>query len=439
MLLIARTLVVGASLAAFALVGVMFNSARAKSPPYPSSGVTFRDFNGAVYLSSPEIDKQLGIGWTRQDFSWSSIEPDKGKWSWDKMDQLVQGAHAQSVEVLPVLDYTAPWAASIPGQQFSAPRHVEDWEDYVEHVVARYSQPPFNLRYFQIWNEPTRDAGFWRGTDQEFIDLIYLPAASIVRRHHCYVVFGGWGMGDGLPRFNGLLAYRDAWKLTDIVDVHYYGNAAWQPLYDRWVRTGQCRGIWQTEVGFVADPDYLPGLYLWSLYWALRSGWNDPNQYKVFWYDMGATGPTGARCLTTRDSGGKTVLTENGRRLAVLNGELGGGTLALFTQFTTTPALAPGAVESRPMALGFRVGAGRVVIALLLDRATCQRYPAIRVRATLGAEPQRIELVTVSGERKTLPGEYASGHVDVVIPSELAGRDGGGSKSIFAYLELDQH
>jgi GH35 family endo-1,4-beta-xylanase len=146
MLLIARTLVVGASLAAFALVGVMFNSARATSPPYPSSGVTFRDFNGAVYLSSPEIDKQLGIGWTRQDFSWSSIEPDKGKWSWDKMDQLVQGAHAQSVEVLPVLDYTAPWAASIPGQQFSAPRHVEDWEDYVEHVVARYSQPPFNLR-----------------------------------------------------------------------------------------------------------------------------------------------------------------------------------------------------------------------------------------------------------------------------------------------------
>ena len=435
MLLPKRMLALGVGLAAVVFAGVRIGPPHATSQPSPSSDPTFRDFNGAVYLSSPEIDKQLGIGWTRQDFSWSSIEPEKGKWSWDKSDQFVQGAHAQSVEVLPILAFTAPWA----GQQFSPPNHVEDWEDYVEHVVARYSQPPFNLRYFQIWNEPTREAGFWTGSDQQFIDLIYLRAAKIIHRHQCRVVFGGWPMNGGLPRLNSLLAYHDSWRLTDIVDVHYYGNAAWPPLHDQWVTTGKFQGVWQTEVGFVADTDYLPGLYLWGPYWALESGWTDPNQYKVFWYGIGGTGRDANLCLSTLDSSGKNVLTENGRRLAAINDVLGAGRLALFTQFTTTPALGSGRVEARPMALGFKVDDNRVVIALLLDRATCQRNPSIQVSATLDAKPSRVDLVTVDGEHKALSSNYASGRLDVVVPLKLAGQDVTSSKQTFAYLELDRN
>ena len=427
------------ALAAAALAWVSIAPTHSASTPSAAPDPTFRDFNGANYLSSPEIDKQLGIGWTRQPFFWTTVEPEKGKWIWEKMDQLVQDAHAQSVEVLPVLAYTAPWAESVRGQQFSPPSHVEDWQDYVEHVVARYSQPPFNLRYFQIWNEPTHDAGFFYGTDQQFIDVIYLPAAKIIRSHHCNVVFGGWGKGDGLPRFNGLLGYRDTVQSTDIVDVHYYGNTAWQSLYDRWVKGGQCRGVWQTEIGYTADPDYLPGTYLWSLYWALRTGWSDPNEFKAFWYDMGATGPNGAKCLTTQDAAGKTVLTENGRRLAAMNSELGGGALKLFTQFTSTPSLAPGAVESRPMALGFQVGDSRMVIALLLDQATCRRFPSVAVHATLPGRPARIELVTVDGERKPLQGSYFAGNLNIVIPLQSLGPDLGKSKNTFGYLELSGH
>lgn len=425
-------------LAVLVLAWVRMTPPRAMSTPAANSDPTFRDFNGANYLSSPEIDQQLGIGWTRQPFAWSDIEPEKGKWLWDKTDQLVQSAHAQSVEVLPDLAYTAPWAESVHGQQFSPPVHVEDWEDFVEHVVARYSQPPFNLRYFQIWNEPTHDAGFFYGTDQQFIDVIYLPAAKIIHSHHAYVVFAGWGKGDGLPRFNGLLAYRDASQLTDIVDVHYYGNNAWQPLYDQWVKSGRCRGVWQTEIGYTSDPDYLPGTYLWSVYWALRSGWSDPNEFKAFWYTVGATGANGSRCLTTRDSGGKTVLTENGRRLAAINGELGGGALKLFTDVATTPNMTPGAVESRPMALGFEVGQNRIVVALLLDQATCVRYPTLSVRVTLPAKPDRIELVTVDGDRKAIAGTYAHGQLAVLIPVQSAGPDTGRSRNTFAYLELNR-
>ncbi len=172
--------------------------------------------------------------------------------------------------------YTALGAASIPGNWLSPPKHVEDWVDFVERVLARYSRPPFNLRYFQVWNEPTRQAGFWTGTHHEFIDKIYLPAAKIIRPHNCYVVFGGWPLSNSLEELDETLAYQGAWQWTDILDVHYRDVFAWQHLYDKWVKTGKCRGIWQTEIGFTDDPKYLPNLYLWVLHWALQSGWKDP-------------------------------------------------------------------------------------------------------------------------------------------------------------------
>ena len=49
--------------------------------------------------------------------------------------------------------YTPIWNASVPGDTNSAPVDVEAWKRYVDAVVRKYSAPPYNLRYFQIWNE----------------------------------------------------------------------------------------------------------------------------------------------------------------------------------------------------------------------------------------------------------------------------------------------
>ncbi len=146
-----------------------------------SVGLAFHDFNGVVYLPAPEITQRLGIGWAREPFLWDRIEPQKDQWSWGKTDQIVQAAHAEGVEILPLLAYTALWAASIPGNWLSPPKHVEDWVDLVERVLARYSRPPFNLRYFQVWNEPST-RGFWAGAPTESFSTqsICLPPRSFV-------------------------------------------------------------------------------------------------------------------------------------------------------------------------------------------------------------------------------------------------------------------
>jgi hypothetical protein len=401
-------------------------------------GVTFRDFNAEVYLTPVDVSKQLGIGWVNSDvFPWGGIEPQKGQWNWGPTDQKVQNTHSEGVEILPTLGYTAPWAQSVPGLQWSPPKSVQDWEDYAEHVVAHYSSPPFNLRYFRIWNEPTRDAGFWLGTDQQFVDMVYLPAAKVIRQHHCFVVFGGWGLGDSLQRFDQLLEYHDAWRWTDILDVHYREVPAWQQLYTEWIKTGKCRGIWDTEIGYTADVDYLPSTYLRLLSWALQSGWRDPDQYKVFWYTGWGNGPQKLACLTMPVGGNNFTLSPNGTELKTMNDVLGAGALASFRGFSAG-SLAAGAVSgAAPSALGFKVGGDRIVIALLSNQATPPANSAIPVVMSLEHRPQQVQLVSVSGERKVLPVSYSDGKLTVSVPRDDLQMDCATCKWAIAYLEVD--
>jgi len=410
---------------------------QASAAPPGVSDPTFHDFNGVCNLPAPEVVRQLGLGWTRADFQWGTVEPEKGKWVWDKTDQLVATAHADSMEILPVLDYTAPWAEAVKGQQTGPPEHVQDWEDYVDHVVARYSHPPFSLRYFQIWNEPTREAGFWRGaTNRDFIDTIYLPAAKIVRRYNARVVFSGWPHSNSLAELDGLLSDHDAWRSTDILDVHYFGGSAWQHLYDYWLAAGKCSGIWQTEIGFTDNADYLPNTYLRALEWALGSGWRDPDQYKVFWYANWGAGKDALKCLSTTVQG-KIVLTTNGQRLAAMNDALGGGALASFTQFQTTPSLPSTLDESKATALGFKVGDSRTVVALLLNKVGYQSYSSISVHASLGFRPKRVEVVTASGQRRALDAVYTSRGVQVTVPLKNMQDECTNCAWIVAYVEFE--
>src|ERR1035438_6528923 len=159
-----------------------------------------------------------------------------------------------------MLGYTAKWAATAAGGMGAA-KDPADWTDYVEHVVARYSRPPFNLRYFQVWNEPTwKPLTFWKGTGPEWIDEVYLPAARIIRRYGCRVVFGGWADVD-VKHLPDALDYHEAWRLTDIIDVHYSPIGVWQEVWDRYLKDGRGLGVWQTEIGFHEFPEYIPNLY----------------------------------------------------------------------------------------------------------------------------------------------------------------------------------
>jgi len=357
----------------------------------------------------------LGVTWDREGLGWGNIEPQKDHWTWSPTDSLINRVRAQGLQLLGLLAYTAPWAASVPGKTFSPPKDPQDWQNFVEQAVSRYSQPPYSLRYFQVWNEPTSRAGFWTGTSQQWVDLIYLPAARVIHKHNCYVVFGGWPASNTVQELDQVLNYHDAWRVTDIVDIHYAPPSAFGHLINQWVKTGKCRGVWESEIGYTADPAALARNYLLLLDLILRSGWNDPDEFKAFWFTSQGGGANAKLCLSQPGPGGSAVLTEHGTGLKVLSELLGAGSIATLSGIRTVPPFPPLPSDTANMVLGFEVGGNRAVVALLVQRAAAGGPAGITLQLPLRNRVQTAEFVNALGERQSLQVNYRPGLANVRI------------------------
>lgn len=295
-------------------------------PAAQGSQFGLRDIVGTVgEIPSADLIKEMKVGFVRIIVAWSEVSfPTKGTYNWDKPDLFARHAHNQGLGAVLDLTYTAVWASTNPNQpqshwQFFPPKNVSDWTDFVDAAVTHYMASPYNVKYFQVWNEPVQGSGFWVGTNQQWVDEIYIPAAKVIRKHGAYVVFGGWPSGSGIPAYNAELQLHNAWQYTDILDVHYYPVVqAFRPLYNQWIATGKCKGIWETEMGAQNNPTFLTQQYANLYNWARTEGhWSFPDQYKLFWFT--GFGANDKNALTRQMPGNpQVVLTANGQALAAL-------------------------------------------------------------------------------------------------------------------------
>lgn len=102
--------------------------------------------------------------WMRiQSLKWSSIEVNQGERNWDAMvdlDQTLIRAAQAGIKTILIVHSTPTWAQS----ELNAPCSRIQNEDlpafasFLSDAVARYSKPPFNIEYWEIWNEP--DVGY---------------------------------------------------------------------------------------------------------------------------------------------------------------------------------------------------------------------------------------------------------------------------------------
>jgi|GEM_PF-738826 len=308
------------------------------------------------------------------------------------------------INSLLLLGYTPEWNASVPGDSNSAPVDVGVWTQYVEAVVRKYSAPPYNLRYFQIWNEAagklsggSPQATFWHGPDfskdqkrskpyqramQDYVERIHIPAARIIRRYHAYVVYGGWPDQGGLDTFKQWLEYRSPALNTrmldwvDYIDTHYLPVGDFESLYQQYVKNGPARGIWQTEIGdeYMKDPHYLPRYFFDLAVWALGSNWDDPDKYVSMIYHWDGYEPFR---LTHRGPPARTY-NVSGRSLIVLRRSAGGQLASFPKQVQGGPGVAANTLLSGNdlvMQVSARAGWQTVAVSGL----TAMRSGAVRV------------------------------------------------------------
>jgi hypothetical protein len=121
------------------------------------------------FLEEPIIQQidTLGPGWIRlNEISWQAVQPEPDtppdQWNWRalaRFEQQVLTANALGIRPIVVVDDQPLWARSYPEASCSAivSEHFETFARFMEVIVARYSRPPYNVRYWEIMNEPDVD------------------------------------------------------------------------------------------------------------------------------------------------------------------------------------------------------------------------------------------------------------------------------------------
>jgi hypothetical protein len=138
-------------------------------------------FNGATntdQLITQQLDalRASGVSVARSDALWEATEPSAPvaglhSFDWAFDDRIAGELAAHGLSWLPILDYSAPWAQSVPGQDHSAPSSSADYAAYAGAFAARYGHAGMfwhahpglaaePVTTYEIWNEP--DSGeFW--------------------------------------------------------------------------------------------------------------------------------------------------------------------------------------------------------------------------------------------------------------------------------------
>jgi hypothetical protein len=173
----------------------------------PSASALPADFWGVSPQATPTFEQLQrlragGVGSVRVGISWNAVQPlSSGEANFSASDQLVAGATAAGLNVLPFL-YDAPsWAvarARVPRSGAKAPKTLpvktgaqrSAWANFLKLVVGRYgpsgsfwaanpSIPASPIRTWQIWNEENFKYFVTRPSPSDYGKLVNVSYAAI--------------------------------------------------------------------------------------------------------------------------------------------------------------------------------------------------------------------------------------------------------------------
>ena len=123
------------------------------------------------------------------------------------------------------------------------PEDYDKWADICCGIIRHYNHGwangfHYNIRYWEIWNEPDIKPSCWTGTDEQFLDL-YNTAAKKIKEEFPDVKIGGPALASPVDIKNGdivaseladefLTSCRRNSVPLDFFSWHKYGNNPWE-------------------------------------------------------------------------------------------------------------------------------------------------------------------------------------------------------------------
>ena len=208
---------------------------------------------GLADLPRGQVERHLdviaagGVELVRRDASWDVAEPEppvggRRDYRWERFDRELAGYARHGLRWLPIVDYSTPWAASVPGDPFSPPARTDDYAAYAAALAARYGTngsfwsehpelPRLPVTRYEIWNEPNAEL-FWHpsaGAPERYAEL-YQAAQQAIRAADpaARVIVGGLALAntnvtDQHAFMRAMVAHRPQLAQTiDAVALHPY-------------------------------------------------------------------------------------------------------------------------------------------------------------------------------------------------------------------------
>jgi len=110
--------------------------------------------------------------WVRRNaLLWSSVEPSEGARDWSALADLEQemiNASSNGLQLILIVRSTPPWAQQVNNSACGPvlPGKLGAFANFMRDVATRYSAAPYNVHYWEIWNEPDIDPALVPGNNE---------------------------------------------------------------------------------------------------------------------------------------------------------------------------------------------------------------------------------------------------------------------------------
>lgn len=238
------------------------NDPRDTSSPYGMLEflVWDHDWNQFHYKSADHRKKAMdlmrdaGVGIVRIDFLWADLEPQRNRYDFSRIDEVVNELGKRNIKVLGMLHYNSAWS----GKEWNTPPDPKAFASYADKVVTRFKD---RVKYWEIWNEPNSPI-YWKPQDgmRAYTELLKVVYPAIKKADPTAVVLMGGLTGNPDQSLNEI--YLNGGKpYFDRVNIHPFRTPSDPAAIDRvrelhekvlevMKRHGDAdKKVWFTEIG----------------------------------------------------------------------------------------------------------------------------------------------------------------------------------------------
>ncbi|HRJ27303.1 MAG TPA: hypothetical protein PLO61_07330 [Fimbriimonadaceae bacterium] len=165
---------------------------------------------------------------------WAQVQPERGRWDFTRLDQMILMSRARGIDVLVTLGHTPAWAAARPQDRSaygpymaggpSEPAQIDDWRLYVRTLGQRYKGL---VQTYEVWNEPDAP-GFWTGSIEKLIEMTQIARYELKKIDPSITLVSPSPSGIGEAWFQKFLAAGGG-RFVDVIGYHLYLPELAQP------------------------------------------------------------------------------------------------------------------------------------------------------------------------------------------------------------------